>query len=277
MAINVSDSGVHRNFLGLWRLGQRPRLDADPHGHSAVPLPVLQGYSGGDQSAAAGGPYGDFAPAREHEGGTPQRPLGGLPKRALDVTIALTGLVLAAPVMLVVALLIRATTGGPAIYSHSRVGFNGRPFNCYKFRSMVANADQVLRDHLANDPEAAREWKENRKLKRDPRITLFGMMLRKSSLDELPQLFNVLRGDMSCVGPRPIVTDELERYGDNVGEYLRARPGVTGLWQVNGRSSTDYSRRVSLDSQYVQNWSLWVDFIILVRTASAVMRFDETS
>jgi exopolysaccharide production protein ExoY len=259
MTINVSDN-VQRNVLALWPLEQRPWLDADLH-----------------QSAAAGANFGGFAPAGQHEGGTPQPPLGGWQKRAIDVTIALSALVLAAPVMFVVALLIRATTGGPAMFSHSRVGFKGKPFNCYKFRSMVADADQVLRDHLANDPEAAREWAENRKLKRDPRVTLLGQMLRKSSLDELPQLFNILRGDMSCVGPRPIVTDELERYGDHVGEYLRTRPGLTGLWQVTGRSSTDYANRVALDSQYVREWSTWIDLLILVRTVFAVMRFDRAS
>ncbi len=277
MTINVSDSSIHRNLLGLWLLRQRPRLDADPHGHSAVALPVLQGYSDGDQSATAGTTFGGFAPANQQEGGTPKRPLGGWPKRALDVTIALSALVLAGPVMLVVALLIRTTTGGPAIFSHNRVGFNGKPFKCYKFRSMVVNSDQMLRDHLANNPEAAREWEESRKLKRDPRVTLLGQMLRKSSLDELPQLFNIIRGDMSCVGPRPIVTDELKRYGDHVGEYLRTRPGLTGLWQVTGRSSTDYANRVALDSQYVRDWSTWVDLVILVRTVFAVMRFDRAS
>ena len=207
-----------------------------------------------------------FGAALANLGGMPQSPLGGWPKRAADIAIALSALILAAPVMVVVAALIKLTTGGPAMYSHSRVGFNGKPFNCYKFRSMVANSDQVLRELSGERSEAAREWEEKRKLTRDPRITLLGTMLRKSSLDELPQLFNILRGDMSCVGPRPIVTDELKRYGDKVGEYLRTRPGLTGLWQVTGRSSTDYDIRVSLDSQYVQNWSLWADFVILVRT-----------
>ncbi|WP_378942527.1 sugar transferase [Mesorhizobium sp. ANAO-SY3R2] len=179
--------------------------------------------------------------------------------------------------MLVVFLLIRATIGGPAVYSHIRVGFHGKPFNCCKFRTMVANSDEVLRELLARDPEAARQWAENRKLKNDPRITFLGMILRKSSLDELPQLFNVLRGEMSCVGPRPIVADELSRYGGFVVDYLAAKPGITGLWQVTGRSSTDYMSRVALDSHYVRNWSLRADLVILFRTIFAVMRFDDAS
>jgi exopolysaccharide production protein ExoY len=203
------------------------------------------------------------------------RPLGGLTKRTTDIVVALAGLLLAAPVMLFVALLIKATSPGPVIFAHGRVGFGGRSFNCYKFRTMVTDADRRLAEHLARDPEAAREWSEARKLRRDPRITLIGRMLRKSSLDELPQLFNILRGDMSCVGPRPIVHDELEHYGTCAGEYLQTRPGLTGLWQVTGRSNTDYSIRVSLDSHYVRNWSLTTDAFILVRTVFAVMRFNE--
>ncbi|ODT08716.1 MAG: sugar transferase [Mesorhizobium sp. SCN 65-20] len=194
-----------------------------------------------------------------------------------DVVIAASALILAAPIMLIVALLIRLTTGGPALFSHSRVGFRGKPFDCYKFRTMVRNSDEVLRAHLASDPEAARQWAEKRKLRNDPRITFFGMLLRKSSIDELPQLFNILKGEMSCVGPRPVVSDELTRYGDQVDNYLAARPGLTGLWQVTGRSSTDYANRVALDSQYVRDWSLRSDAIILARTVFAVLRFNEVS
>ncbi len=198
-------------------------------------------------------------------------------KRFVDVVLALTVLVLASPVMLIVALSIRIATGGPALYSHERIGFKGQSFKCYKFRSMVANSDEILREHLAGNAEAAREWQDNHKLKNDPRITFLGALLRKSSIDELPQLFNVLKGQMSCIGPRPIVQDELWRYGASVGDYLATRPGLTGLWQVTGRSSTDYARRVELDSYYVHNWSLWVDVKILIRTVFAVMRFDEAA
>jgi exopolysaccharide production protein ExoY len=270
MTMNVSGNSLHRR----WSLGQSRGNDG--LAITAQALPVFHALPGDFQTANAEREFSN-AVAAASPGGMPQSPLGGWPKRTVDIVIALSALILAAPVMIIVAVLIRATTGGPAMYSHSRVGFNGKPFNCYKFRSMVSNADQVLREHLEKNPQAATEWEEKRKLKRDPRITLFGMMLRKSSLDELPQLFNILRGDMSCVGPRPIVTDELKRYGEKVGEYLQTRPGLTGLWQVTGRSSTDYDIRVSLDSQYVRNWSLRADFVILLRTTVAVMRFGETS
>lgn len=226
--------------------------------------------------AAAGTMDGEQVSAASTSG-PPPVPLGGRTKRLVDIVIAFSALVLAAPVMLMVALIIRLTTGGPALYSHTRVGFNGKPFECYKFRSMVANSDEVLRAHLAQDAEAAKQWEENRKLKRDPRITALGRLLRKSSLDELPQLFNILRGEMSCVGPRPVVADELSRYGNHVGDYLATRPGLTGLWQVTGRSRTDYANRVALDSQYVRNWSLRADIFILARTVFAVIRFDDAA
>ncbi|CAN7630598.1 sugar transferase [Mesorhizobium sp. LjNodule214] len=195
----------------------------------------------------------------------------------MDVTVALIALVLASPVMLVVALLIWVTDGGPAIFSHTRVGFNGKRFACYKFRTMVANSQQVLADYLAKNPEAAKEWEQNWKFKNDPRITFLGRILRKSSLDELPQLINVLRGEMSCVGPRPVVPDELQRYGACAAEYLQARPGLTGLWQVTGRDAVDYASRVSIDSRYIRNWSIWADVVILGRTVFAVMKFDHAS
>ncbi|MEO5759993.1 MAG: sugar transferase [Mesorhizobium sp.] len=195
----------------------------------------------------------------------------------MDVTVALIALVLAAPVMLAVALLILATEGGPVIFSHGRVGFNGKRFACYKFRTMVANSEQVLADYLASNPEAAAEWGQNWKFKNDPRITFLGHILRKSSLDELPQLINVLRGDMSCVGPRPVVPDELLRYGACAIDYIQTRPGLTGLWQVTGRDAIDYPSRVSIDSSYVRNWSIWADVVILVRTIFAVMKFDQAS
>jgi exopolysaccharide production protein ExoY len=220
-------------------------------------------------------PVGDPAPDREPEPRAPLHPLGGQPKRLVDVAVAIVGLILAAPIMLLIVALIRSTSKGPAIFAHGRVGFAGQPFQCYKFRTMVFDSGRVLAEHLAADPQAAREWRETRKLRRDPRITFLGQVLRKSSLDELPQLYNILRGDMSCVGPRPIVYEELEQYGAFAAEYLSTRPGLTGLWQVNGRSSTDYSRRISLDTQYVRNWSLWRDLIILCRTSVAVLKVHQ--
>lgn len=204
-------------------------------------------------------------------------PIGGLLKRIMDLAIAGAALVLAAPVMIVVGLLIKVTAGGPAVFSHRRVGFGGSSFDCYKFRSMVANSDEVLKAYLESNAHARKEWEETHKIRNDPRVTLFGRLLRKSSLDELPQLINILRGDMSCVGPRPIVEDELRRYGEHQAEYLAARPGLTGLWQVSGRSSMDYNNRVALDSHYVRNWSIWLDIVILLRTIVAVMRVGRAS
>ncbi|WP_246678851.1 sugar transferase [Mesorhizobium sp. B2-5-7] len=209
--------------------------------------------------------------------GATNPPIGGVLKRIMDLVIAGAALVFAAPVIILVGLLIKITAGGPPIFSHSRVGFGGRSFDCYKFRSMVRNSDEVLSAYLDANPDARREWEETHKIRNDPRVTLLGRLLRKSSLDELPQLINILRGDMSCVGPRPIVKDELRRYGEHQAEYLATRPGLTGLWQVSGRSSMDYDNRVALDSQYVRNWSVWLDVVILLRTIVAVMRVDRAS
>jgi exopolysaccharide production protein ExoY len=206
-----------------------------------------------------------------------QQPLGGAVKRLTDILLATLALILAAPIMLVIAAFILAVDGGPVIFAHRRIGFAGRPFDCYKFRTMRRDASEALQQYLAGNPDAAREWRETKKLKHDPRITLFGKLLRVSSLDELPQFFNVLRGEMSCVGPRPVVADELPLYGASVADYLSARPGITGLWQVSGRSSIGYAERVALDSRYAHGWSLHCDLTILLRTVFAVIRIDHTS
>lgn len=163
-------------------------------------------------------------------------------------------------------------TGGAAIYGHRRVGKHGKPFQCYKFRTMVPNAEAILKDLLASDPVARAEWARDFKLKNDPRVTAIGAFLRKTSLDELPQLWNVLKGEMSLVGPRPVVQAELERYGDQLDYYLETRPGITGLWQISGRNDIDYCDRVNLDAWYVKNWSLWYDFVILAKTVRVVLR-----
>jgi exopolysaccharide production protein ExoY len=207
----------------------------------------------------------------------PGRPLGGVLKRAVDIVLAGGLLVLLAPLMLGLALAIRLTSGGPVVFAQPRVGFNGRTFKCLKFRTMVADARTALEQHLADNPEAAREWAETQKLRADPRVTRLGRFLRKSSLDELPQLFNVLIGDMSCVGPRPVVTDEIKRYGANAAYYMAARPGITGLWQTSGRNSTTYAERVDFDTEYASRWSLWLDLKILAATIPAVLSFDTTS
>ncbi|BBA44172.1 MULTISPECIES: sugar transferase [Burkholderia] len=192
-------------------------------------------------------------------------------KRSFDLVGASLLLVLLAPVLLGIAWAVRRD-GGPAIFGHGRVGRNGRPFKCLKFRSMVTNADAVLKALLERDPDARAEWDREFKLKNDVRITPVGRFLRKTSLDELPQLMNVLKGDMSLVGPRPIVEAELERYGADVRYYLMAKPGMTGLWQVSGRNDIDYSTRVSLDVSYVREWSLRRDIGILFRTINVVLR-----
>ena len=153
-----------------------------------------------------------------------------------------------------------------------RVGKGREMFPCHKFRSMIPNAEEVLQDLLRSSPETLREWRENHKLKNDPRITPFGKFLRESSLDELPQLWNVIKGEMSLVGPRPIVADELERYGSKAQTYYSVKPGMTGLWQIMGRSSVTYSRRVSMDALYVRKQSIAVDVWILIRTALVVLR-----
>lgn len=204
------------------------------------------------------------------------RPLGGVLKRATDILIASVGITALLPAFCVIAILVALTSRGPIVFGHTRVGFNGRAFKCFKFRTMVKNADEVLRAHLASDADAAREWEETFKLRNDPRVTTVGRILRKSSLDELPQLFNVLWGSMSCVGPRPIVKAELARYGSHATDYMAARPGVTGLWQTSGRSNVSYAERVQLDTRYVRNWSLGGDFRILFMTIPAVLSFGET-
>jgi exopolysaccharide production protein ExoY len=198
-------------------------------------------------------------------------PVGGTGKRLFDLAMAVTALVVLAPLFICVALLILISDGRPVLISHRRVGHAGRPFECLKFRSMVVNAPAVLDAHLRADAEAAREWQETHKLKDDPRITPLGHVIRRLSVDELPQLVNVLRGDMSIVGPRPVVTAELERYGDEVDAYMQVRPGLTGAWQVSGRSDVSYEARVALDADYVRNWSMAEDIRIIAKTVPAVL------
>ncbi|MCB1884170.1 MAG: undecaprenyl-phosphate galactose phosphotransferase WbaP [Geminicoccaceae bacterium] len=197
------------------------------------------------------------------------RPWSQVLKRAFDIVAASAMLVFLAPLLGVIALLVRSG-GAPVVFAHTRVGRHGRLFQCLKFRTMVPDARTVLNRLLASDPEARAEWERSYKLKDDPRITAFGAFLRKTSLDELPQLWNVLRGDMSLVGPRPVVADEIERYGDAKAYYYEVRPGLTGLWQISGRSDLDYDRRISLDTWYVRNWTLWYDVLILFKTLLTV-------
>lgn len=197
--------------------------------------------------------------------------VGGVTKRAIDVPLAAVALLILLPLILLVAIAVRLTSPGPILFGHRRIGLGGRAFRCWKFRTMVTNGDDVLDRHFRNNPEARREWQVARKLKDDPRVTRLGAALRAYSLDELPQLINVLRGDMSLVGPRPVVTDELEQYGPAAEHYLRARPGITGLWQVSGRSDVSYDARVRMDVAYVDRWSLGGDFMILLYTIPAAL------
>lgn len=191
-------------------------------------------------------------------------------KRCVDILgAALLGILLS-PLLLLLAFLLKCE-GGPVLFRHVRVGRNGRPFRCLKFRTMVPRADQVLRELLAGNALLREEWQRDRKLRVDPRVTRLGRFLRTTSLDELPQLWNVLRGHMSLVGPRPVVRVELRRYGRSSRCYLRVRPGITGLWQVSGRNETAYRRRVAIDVLYVRRHGLLLDLQILLRTALVVV------
>jgi exopolysaccharide production protein ExoY len=200
--------------------------------------------------------------------------IGGRAKRTMDLVLAGAALVLLAPFMLLIAALIRMTMGGPVIFTQERIGLNGRPFTFLKFRTMCTDADEVLRNYLASNPAAAAEWRETQKLMRDPRVTRVGRFLRKSSLDELPQLLNVLRGDMSLVGPRPILRSEVWRYGRYARRCFRARPGLTGLWQVSGRNRISYRSRVALDRYYASHWSIWLDLLVMLKTIPALLNAD---
>lgn len=193
-------------------------------------------------------------------------------KRTFDTIVATLVLLLAAPVLLVVALLVKLD-GGPVLYGSPRLGRGGSVFTAFKFRSMIPNAEAALRDLISGDPTARSEWGTRFKLSNDPRITWIGHFLRRTSLDELPQLFNVLRGEMSLVGPRPLLPDERVRYGEPAFViYSRATPGVTGIWQVSGRDDLEYERRIELNNWYVKNWSLWLDLFILAKTAVVIAR-----
>jgi exopolysaccharide production protein ExoY len=198
-------------------------------------------------------------------------PLGGGTKRLIDIAFSSCSLAFFSPLIGLIAFMIKLSDGGPVFYRHWRIGHARQPFGCLKFRTMVMEGDEVLRQHLATSTHASREWNQTRKLKRDPRVTAVGAVLRRLSLDELPQLINILRGDMSIVGPRPIVSDEVEMYGPHAELYFRARPGLTGLWQVSGRNDKSYNERVKLDCTYVSSWSLSTDLMIIVRTIPAVL------
>lgn len=193
-------------------------------------------------------------------------------KRLFDLTVSLIGILALIPVYLVIGAAIYIDSPGAVIFSHERIGKNGKKFPCYKFRTMIKNAPEILEKYLNDHPEQRKEWETNFKLKNDPRITKIGAFLRRTSLDELPQLFNVLKGEMSLVGPRPIVEEEIEKYREYIEDYYLVLPGITGMWQVNGRSDTSYEERVEMDAWYVRNWSMWLDIVFLVKTIEAVLK-----
>lgn len=245
------------------------------HGFSASHMESVSDFSRSDESFSADVPADAAASAvachtlsAANDPDIPTRK-GNFTKRVFDIFGASALLLVLLPIFLVVACVV-LSDGGSAFFGHPRVGRGGRSFRCLKFRSMVPKADVVLAELLATDADAREEWNRDFKLKNDVRITAVGRFLRKTSLDELPQLWNVLRGDMSLVGPRPIVTKELERYGADAHYYLSVRPGLTGLWQVSGRNNVDYATRVAMDVSYVKERSTLLDISILLRTFKVV-------
>jgi undecaprenyl-phosphate galactose phosphotransferase len=195
---------------------------------------------------------------------------GRFSKLAMDKLGAAAALLLLSPLFIIIALKVKKD-GGPAFYGHKRLGRNGKTFKCWKFRSMDINSAEILKNILATDPEARAEWEKDFKLKNDPRITKIGHFIRRTSLDEIPQLFNVLKGDMSLVGPRPIVEDEKKYYAEKIADYFSVKPGITGLWQVSGRNDITYAQRVYLDSWFVNHWSIWNDIVIILKTVLVIL------
>lgn len=191
-------------------------------------------------------------------------------KRTFDLVATVLGSLVLSPFLIILAVIVAIDNHGRVVFAHRRVGRGGREFPCYKFQTMIPNAQECLQEYLAANPEARKEWEESFKLTHDPRVTKLGAFLRKTSLDELPQLWNVIVGDMSLVGPRPIVQAEVPRYHENIREYYMVRPGITGMWQASGRSDTTYEERVAMDTWYVRNWSVWIDLVYLFKTFKAV-------
>jgi Undecaprenyl-phosphate galactose phosphotransferase WbaP len=193
-------------------------------------------------------------------------------KRFVDLAIVILGGILILPFLLVIAFLVKISSPGPVLYGHKRLGINGKHFTAYKFRSMVIDAQERLQKLFESNPEIKKEWDKNHKLQNDPRVTAVGKFIRRTSLDEFPQLLNILKGEMSLVGPRPIVDEEVKRYGEDFGWIFSVKPGITGMWQVSGRSEADYAARVLYDTYYLQSWSVWLDVWILFMTFGAVIR-----
>lgn len=215
----------------------------------------------GKGNGVKAGEYGFWSDARAAAAAYPVQT--SALKRAMDLAIAFTVLVFTSPLLIAIYGLIKIFDPGPALFAHTRIGRDGRPFVVYKFRSMRVDAQERLDQLLASDPGAAAEWAKYQKLRNDPRVTWLGRILRRSSLDELPQLLNILRGEMSLIGPRPVTAEEVARYGADYPFYIAVRPGVLGLWQVKGRNKLTYPERIALDVQYVKSWSVWQDMKII--------------
>ena len=198
--------------------------------------------------------------------------MGNLVKTAFDYILTVVGAVFISPLLVYIAYRIKKEDPGPVFFAHTRIGKDGKPFPCYKFRSMVVNSQEMLQKYLVKNPAAREEWERDFKLKDDPRFTPIGKFLRSTSLDELPQIFNVLRGEMSLVGPRPVIQEELDKYyGETAKLYCTVKPGITGLWQVSGRSDIGYDERVALDATYIKYRSMWGDIVILWKTIGVVL------
>lgn len=192
-------------------------------------------------------------------------------KRFLDLFIIFMFLPILIPLMLILCILTKVTSKGPIFYGHPRIGKNGKPFKCWKFRSMCINSQEILKEILETNPQMRAEWEKDHKFVNDPRVTKFGKFLRKTSLDELPQIINILVGDMSFIGPRPVTEEELSKYGEFKDYVLSVLPGISGMWQISGRSDTGYEERVSFDTYYIQNWSIWLDIWIIIKTIWVVL------
>ena len=193
-------------------------------------------------------------------------------KRCVDIFLLLISSPVTIPLVLIVSILVKCTSKGPVFYGHKRIGRNGKEFKCWKFRSMAIDADKQLEKILAENPKMREEWERDRKFTDDPRVTKIGKILRKTSIDEIPQFFNVLTGEMSFIGPRPVTKPELEKYGSKADYVLTVKPGLSGMWQISGRSDTGYEERITLDSYYIQNWSVWLDLWIIIKTIYVVLK-----
>ena len=193
-------------------------------------------------------------------------------KRIFDILFLLLSAPLTIPLTIIVSILVKVTSKGPVFYGHKRIGKNHKEFKCWKFRSMVIDADKQLEKLLSENPQMRAEWEKEQKLTNDPRVTKIGKLLRKTSIDEIPQFFNILTGQMSFIGPRPVTEPELEKYGSKADYILNVQPGLSGMWQISGRSETSYQERVTLDSYYIDNWSIWLDLWILLKTVFVVLK-----